>query len=207
MSSLYVYNDYCTGVFPRYVKMVKYVIKKEGGWPKLFPSIGVQNLLILGSTGMVGSRLTTEAKPRGHKVTPVSRKGDVSVDANDAAALEAVLKEKQTNVLVVAVGPIRPDPAAGPALKDTYESIITAARAVGEISVFFVGGAGSLQAGDQGMVVDQPWFPEHVKPEAMGHADGLAYLNTVEDVKWSYLSPPPMIQPGKKTVSQMAVDA
>ena len=49
------------------------------------------------------------------------------------------------------------------------------------------------------MAEEQPWFPAHVKPEADAHTEGLAFLKTVEDVKWSYLSPPPMIQPGERT--------
>jgi hypothetical protein len=33
ISTLPVYNDYCNGVFKVYLKMQKYVVEKEGGWP------------------------------------------------------------------------------------------------------------------------------------------------------------------------------
>ena len=165
-----------------------------------------KNVMILGASGMVGSRLAAEATERGHNVTAVSRKGDVSVDANDSAALEKVLREKATDVLVVALGPIRGadgahDPSAHPALKDTYASIIGAVRAVGaSVKVFFVGGAGSLIVSPEaGMVQDQEWFPKNIYPEANAHTEGLAFLKTVTDVTWTYMSPPPYIQPGKRT--------
>ena len=209
MGSLYVYNDYITGVFPRYKKMMGYVIRKEGGWPGVFPALNCKNVMVLGASGMVGSRITAEAKTRGHVVTCVSRSGagqgpapapsGITVDANDASALEAALKEKNIDTLVIAMGPNRKDPSY-PALKETYASIMTAARAYGDkLHVFCVGGAGSLIVDGGKMVVEQPWFPEHVKPEADAHTEGLAFLKTVEDVKWSYLSPPPMIQPGERT--------
>lgn len=209
MSTLYVYNDYLTGVFSRYRKLMGYVIGQEGGWSGVFPALGIKNMMVLGATGMVGSRITAEARLHGHAVTAVSRSGKgpgpapgimgISVDATDPEALEAALKAKGTNVLVVAMGPSRVDTNA-PALKDTYASIITAARAVGEtLRVFFVGGAGSLEVESGQLVMDQPWFPKEVIPEAQGHRDGLEFLRTVNDVDWTYLSPPPMIQPGERT--------
>ena len=53
------------------------------------------------------------------------------------------MKEKNIDTLVIAMGPNRKDPSY-PALKETYASIMTAARAYGDkLHVFFVGGAGT----------------------------------------------------------------
>jgi len=209
MSSLYVYNDYITGVFPRYRKMMGYVIRGEGGWPGVFPALPCKNVMVLGASGMVGSRITAEAKLRGHVVTCVSRSGagqgpapappGISVDANDAAALEVALKEKAIDTLVIAMGPNRKDPSY-PALKETYASVVAAARAYSDkLHLFCVGGAGCLVVDGDKMVMEQAWFPEEIKAEAAAHLEALTFLNTVEDIKWSYLSPAPMIQPGERT--------
>ena len=57
VKSLYMYNDYMQGVFPRYNKMMGYMIKNTGGWPQVFPALGLKNVLVIGATGMVGSRI------------------------------------------------------------------------------------------------------------------------------------------------------
>ena len=49
------------------------------------------------------------------------------------------------------------------------------------------------------MIIDTPDFPEEVKNEAGQHWEGLQYLRTIDDVMWTYLSPAPMIAPGKRT--------
>jgi putative NADH-flavin reductase len=199
MASLTVFNHYTGGVFPRYGKMMGYIIKHEGGWPKVFPAIGVRKVLVLGASGMVGQRLAQEARLRGHEVLCASRSGDIQVNANDAAALTSVFQRTGTEVAMVALGPSRTDASAAP-LVETYKSILTAAREAKITQVFFVGGAGSLRVAQDGpMVMDTPEFPEFVKNEAQQHGDALQHLQSVDDVRWSYLSPPPQIAPGART--------
>ena len=198
MSKLHVFNQYITGVFPRYGKMMGYVIQHEGGWPKVFPAIGVRNVLVLGASGMAGQRLAQEARMRGHKVTCASRSGDVQVDANDTTNLADAFKQASTDVALVALGPSRTDASAAP-LVETYKSIVAAARD-SNTRLFFVGGAGSLRVEEGGpMLLDTPTFPEFVKNEAKQHADALEFLQTVDDVLWTYLSPPPQFSPGSRT--------
>lgn len=198
VTRLIAFNAYLRGVFPRYKMMLGYIVKAEGGFPKVFPAIGVQNVLVLGAGGMVGQRLSNEASLRGHKVTCASRSGDVQVDANDTAAVAAALKTHATNVLIVALGPSRTDSSAPP-LKDTYAAILAAVRGSGA-RVFFVGGAASLKVSADGpMLMDTPDFPASVQNEARQHWDALVYLQGVDDVTWTSLSPAPLIRPGKRT--------
>jgi putative NADH-flavin reductase len=204
-SKLYVYNHYVEGVFPRYGALLGNVIKTVGGWPPAFPSVGIQRLLLLGGTGMVGSRLAAEGRRRGHFVTIGSRSApdlamNAKVDASDPVALEAVLRAGiGYQAVVVALGPSRTNPDA-PALIDVYKSIVAACRATGT-RLFFVGGAGSLFTADGSEVLQMnaPEFPDFIKPEAQAHADALAWLRTVDDVNWTSLAPPPMIHPGERT--------
>ena len=204
-TKLYVYNHYIEGVFPRYGAMLGHVIKAAGGWPPAFPSVGIKRLLLLGGTGMVGSRIATEARQRGHFVTIGSRNApdlalNVKLDASDAASVEAVLRASEGyQAVVVALGPSRTNPDA-PALIDIYKSIVAACRAT-STRVYFVGGAGALftAEGSGVLQMNSPGFPDFVKPEAQAHADALEWLRTVDDVNWTSLAPPPMIQPGKRT--------
>lgn len=153
------------------------------------------NILLIGGTGMVGSRILTEAQSRGHHVTAASRHGETRLDANDTGALRAALAGQ--DALVVALGPSRTDPNA-PKLVDTYRRILDAVRGMG-VRVLFVGGAGSLSAAPGVRLVDTPDFPEAYKPEALQAADALALLRGVEDVNWTYFSPAIVIAPGERT--------
>lgn len=197
VASLYTFNDYCTGVFPRYRRMLGRVIREVGGWPKAFPAIGIQKVLVLGASGMVGSRIAREAKLRGHQVTCASRSGDVKVDANDSEALAAQLENM--DAVIVAMGPSRKQNDSAPRLQATYQSIVAACKST-STRALFVGGAGSSEVAPGQMVVDLPGFPDFIKNEAMQHVEALAYLRSLgEDNDWTSLTPPQMIQPGKKT--------
>jgi putative NADH-flavin reductase len=197
VKSLYTFNDYCTGVFPRYRMMLGRVIKEVGGWPKAFPAIGIRKVLVLGASGMVGSCIAREAALRGHQVTCASRKGDVQVDANDSEALAKILENM--DVVVVAMGPSRKKGDNAPRLEVTYRSIVAACKSTSTWAMF-VGGAGSSMVAPGQMVIDLPGFPDFVKNEAMQHVEALAYLRTLDDsISWTSLTPPQMIQPGKRT--------
>jgi uncharacterized protein len=196
VASLYTFNDYCTGVFPRYRMMLGRVIREVGGWPKAFPAIGVKKILVLGASGMVGSRVVHEAKLRGHQVTSASRKNGVRVDANDVGGLEKVLSAH--DALLVSMGPSRKNDGS-PRLVLTYHAIIEACKRTGT-RVVFVGGAGSSEASEGVLVVDTPGFPDFIKDEAMQHVEALKFLQTLDDtVTWTTVSPPAQISPGKRT--------
>ena len=140
------------------------------------------NILILGATGMIGSRITTEARERGHTVTAASRNGEVKVDANNVQALTRALHGQ--DALVVAIAPSLTDPSA-PALVDTYQKIIQAAAQTG-VRVLFVGGAGSLDIAPGKRLLDTPEFPEAYKAESLQAADALDDLraNWQESARW-----------------------
>ena len=197
VKSLYTFNDYCTGVFPRYRMMLGRVIAEVGGWANAFPTIGIRKVLVLGASGMVGSSLAHEAALRGHQVTCASRKGGVQVDANDSDALAKVLENM--DVVIVALGPSRKKDDNAPKLEATYQSIVAACKST-STRAMFVGGAGSSMVAPGQMVIDLPGFPDFLKNEAMQHVEALAYLRTLDDsIRWMSLTPPQMIEPGKRT--------
>lgn len=160
-----------------------------------------QRILLLGSTGMIGARVADEARRRGHEVTEATRSGGegrLAIDATDTDALADAAAGH--DAIISAISPPRDGTDAAAPLLASGGSLIEAARRAGVHRVLVVGGAGSLLLGDQGRVVDQPWFPAEVRPEALAQADLLDLFGTeAGDLDWSYLSPAGHIEPGERT--------
>jgi putative NADH-flavin reductase len=168
-------------------------------------------IAVIGGTGMIGTRIVTEAAARGHQVTSVSRKGDapqstniatVKADAADLAAMQALAAEH--DVVVSAIGPSR-EPGGDPS---TFaRTLIELATAVSQARLIVVGGAGSLFAAPGVRLVDTPEFPDAYKAEALAGAASLEALEALADAgEWSYLSPAPIIVPGERTGRYVVAD-
>lgn len=157
--------------------------------------------LLIGSTGMIGSRIATEARARGIELTEATRSGGDGILAIDASNTEALTEAVSGHdAVVVAVSPPRDGTPPAPTLLNVGRSVIEAARTAGVPRVVVVGGAGSLQLGDGSTVVEQEWFPPEVKPEALAQGQLLELLRTeANDLDWTYLSPPGVIEPGERT--------
>eukprot|EP00295_Goniomonas_pacifica_P047447 CAMPEP_0175910528 /NCGR_PEP_ID=MMETSP0108-20121206/7717_1 /TAXON_ID=195067 ORGANISM="Goniomonas pacifica, Strain CCMP1869" /NCGR_SAMPLE_ID=MMETSP0108 /ASSEMBLY_ACC=CAM_ASM_000204 /LENGTH=205 /DNA_ID=CAMNT_0017232731 /DNA_START=8 /DNA_END=625 /DNA_ORIENTATION=- len=152
-------------------------------------------LLVLGGTGMIGSRIVNEAQQRGYRVTVASRSSEVKVDANDGASLASAFD--QVDVAVIAIVP--DTTGTGPPLTDTYKTITDAARST-KTRLFFVGGAGSLLVKEGVRVIDNPDLPAFVRAKAEQHVAALEQLKQLDQtVSWTYLSPAPKIAPGERT--------
>ncbi|WP_405992042.1 NAD(P)-dependent oxidoreductase [Streptomyces sp. NBC_00986] len=162
-------------------------------------------LVLFGATGMVGSRIATEASARGHQVLAVSRSGRSPVPGVTATAADATDREKVAEVArgadVVASACVPPrdgsDPR-GPFLA-LNEALVAGVRAAGVGRLMVVGGAGGLEVAPGQALSDQPGFPEAYLPEAHAHRDVLAYYRTLDDPDWTYVSPAAEIAPGTRT--------
>lgn len=171
-------------------------------------------LLVYGATGRVGSRVVDEALDRGHRVTAVSRDpsriekrhdnlGAVRGDVLDRASVSELI-EGQDVVLVAVRGAV--DKSKDPAKtvhRLAVEVIVEAMREMGPSAprLIFSGGAGSLEIEPGVIYADKlPFFlPGFVKQEIKGHLLVLEYLQGVDDVRWTYVSPPKKFKPGKRT--------
>lgn len=171
-------------------------------------------LLVYGATGRVGSRVVDEALDRGHRVTAVSRDpsriekrhdnlGAVRGDVLDRASVSELI-EGQDVVLVAVRGAV--DKSKDPAKtvhRLAVEVIVEAMREMGPSAprLIFSGGAGSLEIEPGVIYADKlPFFlPGFVKQEIKGHILVLEYLQGVDDVRWTYVSPPKKFKPGKRT--------
>ncbi|MFB6849613.1 NAD(P)-dependent oxidoreductase [Streptomyces sp. NPDC056373] len=167
-------------------------------------------ILLIGATGMIGSRVASEALGRGHEVTAATRSGAAAAlpehDSLTALALDAAVPAKVAeaaaghDVVVSAVSPPRDgsDPAAP--LLALYRSILEGLRTAGVRRLVVVGGAGSLKTPSGLDRVDTPDFPALYKGESLAHREVLRLLRAeVDDLEWTYISPADEIAPGERT--------
>lgn len=160
------------------------------------------HILLIGATGMIGSRVLKEATSRGHCVIAASRHPEktaagpnvkaVKLDATDKDGLMA--EAKHADVIVSATSPRGGgDPMQeAKAVADTEMAV---AKATGK-RLLVVGGAGSLNLPDGRPVL------ETLPPRYAGEAGALrAVLNELKasDIDWTFFSPPMSIAPGQRT--------
>lgn len=150
-------------------------------------------IAVVGGTGYAGGHVVREAVARGHDVTvfsrhaPAERVAGVTYETGAIADRETLRQATAHQVVVVALPARATD--AGPlvdALPALADSVVAAAGRLG-----VVGGAGSSLVGPDGpRLVDTPEFHDDWKPEALAHADVLAWLRDSDDrLDWFYVSP------------------
>jgi putative NADH-flavin reductase len=159
-------------------------------------------ILLVGASGMIGSRILKEASSRGHYVIAAARHPEkiasgpdihpVKLDATDAKAFAE--QARHADVIVLATSPRGGgDPAAE--AKAVADTAIATARATHKRLVV-VGGAGSLNLPDGRRVVDT--LPQNYRAEALAMRGVLDTLKT-SDINWTFFSPPMSIAPGTHT--------
>jgi uncharacterized protein len=176
--------------------------------PPMLAAAEPQKVTVIGGSGMIGQRVVREALERGHHVTLLVRdpakvterherlkvaRGDVL----ESEALTTALAGQ--DVVISAVGAARAkDPDYLLYLRAAH-SLTTALRAMGDVAprLLVVGGVGSLRDLSGNMILDR--VPKDRRPEHLGQMAALNFYRTVEDVRWTYLSPPGRIAPGPRT--------
>jgi putative NADH-flavin reductase len=160
------------------------------------------SILLVGASGMIGSRVLAEATSRGHCVIGATRhpekiaKGPnvkpVKLDASDASALTQLAKDADVIVLATSPrgggDPIQEAKAVG-------DAGITAAKATGK-RLFVVGGAGSLNLPNGKPLVEA--LPPARRGEALAMRGVLDSLKA-SDIDWTFFSPAASPTLGKKT--------
>ncbi|SRR5579883_17535 len=161
-------------------------------------------LVLFGPTGMIGSRILTEALSRGHSLTAVTR--DPSRLAIDHKNLTAVAGDVLDPASVAAVthghdAVLSAIGSSGAAV----EVIVNAARSLvaglssGQVRrLVVVGGAGVLDIEPGVQFVDSPNFFAAYRPLALAHRD--AYnLYQASNLDWTFIAPAAEIAPGERT--------
>ncbi|SFU66937.1 NAD(P)-dependent oxidoreductase [Nitrosospira multiformis] len=152
---------------------------------------------LIGVTGRVGSRLTTELLRRGHTVTGIAR--DVSkMEAKPGLRLEAA-DVNQGKTLAPLLSGHDAVISASRFVSTNPAQVISAVKKAGVPRLLVVGGAGSLEVAPGKMLVDTPEFPEAYKPEAFGGIEYLKALRSEKTLDWTFLSPSAEFEPGERT--------
>lgn len=161
------------------------------------------NITVLGATGMVGSRIVSEAAARGHHVTAASRHPQESdaaitlqVDATDPDDLDRAFTGAETAVLAV-----KATPGATWAHTVLTRTVLEAAQRHG-VRLLVIGGAGPLRAPDNPdlLVVDDPQYVHEAwRDIARASVDQLEECWRHEGCDWVFLSPPAFLEPGERT--------
>jgi len=165
-------------------------------------------ILLVGATGMIGSRVAAEAVRRGHEVTAISRGGNApegvpGVRIEQAAATDADrIAQLATghDAIVSAISPPRDGSEPSGTLLQAGRALLEAARRSGVRRVVIVGGAGSLETAPGVRHVDDPGFNPLYKKEALAQGELLDLARAeAGDLDWTYISPAGAIAPGERT--------
>jgi len=146
---------------------------------------------LVGATGPVGKRILQELVDREHDVTAIVRDTSkvaghpriksVSADVGRRAQLADVLKGHDAVIVSVRF------------LKIDAETLLGAIRDSGVKRYLSVGGAASLYLpGTKTKIIDSGQVPEEYLPEPTAGAAYLTRLKQVDDLDWTFLSPPMM---------------
>jgi putative NADH-flavin reductase len=165
------------------------------------------NVVLIGASGMIGSRVLKELVSRGHKVIAVVRDPSkvaagpgvtvVKGDVNDVAALTGILNGVDAVVLSYS-----PPPGNEQQVIPATQSLFTSMKRAGVKRVIVVGGAASLFVAPGVTLLNSGHLPEQWKAIATAHRDLLDHLrstNTGAGLDWAYFSPAGFIQPGERT--------
>ncbi|GAA5191191.1 NAD(P)-dependent oxidoreductase [Rugosimonospora acidiphila] len=164
-------------------------------------------IAVFGAAGNTGSRIVAEALSRGHDVTAVVRSParlaelppGASGRVGDAAGVEEVMAvSANADVVVTATRP----PAGHEGELVTVAKSLLAGLAGTRVRLLVVGGAGSLTVPGSGgtLVVDDPrYVPPEWRAIALACNDQLATYRGNTEVDWAYLSPPAILEPGRRT--------
>jgi putative NADH-flavin reductase len=161
-------------------------------------------IIVFGGTGMVGSRVVSEASARGHDVVAVARRGagqgaatvaTVSVDASDQGRVRELLRTAD-----VAVSAVRPRAGEEAGVPATTTALLDSAAETGT-ALLLVGGAGPLSIPDGSDVLvidDERYVPARWRQSAVA---SVVQFQACEGHRaaWTYLSPPAVLEPGART--------
>jgi uncharacterized protein len=159
-------------------------------------------ILLVGASGMIGSRILTEAAGRGHAVLAASRHPEKIAAAPNVTAvkLDATDREgftklaRQADVIVMATSPRGGgDPMTE--ARAVGDAAIAVAHATGR-RLIVVGGAGSLNLPNGTPLVDT--LPAAYQKEARAMRAVLDSLKA-SDIDWTFFSPASQIAPGTRT--------
>lgn len=155
----------------------------------------MSKIAVIGATGNVGQRVVAEALRRGHDVIAIARDTSkvpaqagvtaAQADLADKAAIARAVEGADAVVLSVRFQDL------------DFDGVLDALKGVRRLLV--VGGAASLEVAPGQVLLDQPDFPDFIKPEATPARAALEKLRATTNLDWTFLSPSVFFGPGERT--------
>ncbi|RDZ65691.1 epimerase [Haloferax sp. Atlit-12N] len=164
------------------------------------------NVLLLGASGRIGTRIANELLNRGHAVTGVSRSGEIdSIDDPDFSAVAGDATDADQlarlaaghDAVASALGPS--DDESPEVLVEMLDAVVDGMRRASVDRLVWTGGAGILNVGPDTRLIDSPEFPDEWKPVASAAIEAYGLLEDADDLQWTYVAPAALIEPGERT--------
>jgi putative NADH-flavin reductase len=164
-------------------------------------------IVVFGASGWIGGTVAREALDRGHTVTAIVRDPArlqltherltvATGDVTDPTSVASVVAGH--DAVAAAIGGRRE--AHHPVVPAAARALLTGLAQAGVKRLVWVGGGGSLEVAPGMRLIDTPQFPADWKPEASAQIEALQFFRaSTGSVEWSYLSPPAIIEPGRRT--------
>jgi len=173
------------------------------------------DIVIYGATGNVGRHIVQEALERGHRVTAVSRKPEsVEMRHDNLSVVKGDLLDKESvaaivtgqDVVILSVrGVIGDSGRPESALQFiAAEMLVDAVYLQGDQAprLLHVGGAGALEV-EPGVLyaatLPKILLPRGLEIEILGQILALEFYHKVDDVRWTYVTPPKNFTNGPRT--------
>ncbi|MGI9272259.1 MAG: NAD(P)-dependent oxidoreductase [Woeseiaceae bacterium] len=173
------------------------------------------DIVIYGATGKIGSRVVQEALDRGHRVTAVSRNpAQIEMQHDNLAAVKGDLLDKASvteivtgqDVVILSVRGVIGD-SGSPESALQFIAAEMLADALFRMDdhaprLIHVGGSGSLEV-EPGVPyaakLPKIMLPKKLEVEILGQILVLEFFRKVDDVKWTYVTPPKNFTNGPRT--------
>ena len=152
---------------------------------------------LIGATGRIGSKITTELLGRGHSVTAIVRNPEKAPSQPNLKALKGDVTEPDSVAALV-----RGHDAvisSAPFIPGISVNVLEAVRKSGVKRYIAVGGAGSLKAADGKLVMENPQIPAEWLPSIKEGSALLKLLRADQQLDWTFFSPAVQIGPGERT--------
>jgi hypothetical protein len=173
------------------------------------------DIVIYGATGEVGSHVLHEALERGHRVTAVSRNpARVELQHPNLSVVKGNLLDRASvagsvigkDVVILSVRGVIGD-AGTPASALQFmaaETLVDVLFPMGDSAprLIHVGGSGSLEV-EPGVLfaakLPKILLPKNLEVEILGQILALEFYRKVDDVNWTYVTPPKNFTNGPRT--------
>lgn len=173
------------------------------------------DIVIYGATGEIGTHIVREALQRDHRVTAVSRNpaglemqhpnlSTVKGDLLDRASVSAIATGK--DVVIVSVRGVIGDSATPESALQfiAAEMLVDVLSPMGDRAprLIHVGGSGSLEV-EPGVLFAEKLpkilLPKDLEVEILGQILALEFYRKVDDVHWTYITPPRNFTNGERS--------